>query len=189
MNIRLVGFATVMLASLLGVETLQLAQDAAPSSAKPDQERRSDAIGLLRTIKTAEAEEFINNGSYLSWSALFAHQPKYFNGWIPKFYSENPHEHFRDAPEILPRCNLRLNVHAGGKGYDLMLQDLTDKTCGYAAVTDESGVIGQRKAIVAISRISTAFSPNQRQKFPTPDKPQLRLRRVASARNLATLFC
>jgi hypothetical protein len=147
MNIRLVSFATVMLASLLGVQTPQFAQDAATSSAKPDQERRGDAIGLLRTINTAEAEEFINNGSYLSWSALFAHQPKYFNGWIPKFYSENPHEHFRDVPEILPGWNLRLNVHANGKGYDLMLQDSTDKTGGYAAVTDESGVIRQSKAI------------------------------------------
>jgi hypothetical protein len=34
-----------------------------------------------------------------------------------------------------------------GKGYDLMLQDLTDKTCWYAALTDESGVIRQSKAI------------------------------------------
>jgi hypothetical protein len=147
MNIRLVSLATIILASSLGTQAPKFAQDAATSSAKPDQERRGDAIGLLRTINTAEASEFINNGSYLSWSALFAHQPEYFNGWIAKFYSENPHEHFRDAPEILPGWSLRLNVHADGKGYDLMLEDLTDKTCGYAAVTDESGVIRQSKAI------------------------------------------
>jgi hypothetical protein len=40
-----------------------------------------------------------------------------------------------------------LNVHADGRGYDAMLQDLGDKTCGYAALTDESGVIRQSKAI------------------------------------------
>ncbi len=50
-------------------------------------------------------------------------------------------------PEILPAWSLRLNVHADGKGYDVRLQDLTDKTCRYAALTDESGVIRQSKVI------------------------------------------
>jgi hypothetical protein len=51
------------------------------------------------------------------------------------------------APEILPGWNLRLNVHSDGQGYDVLLRDLTDDKCGYAAPTDESGVIRQRKAI------------------------------------------
>jgi hypothetical protein len=39
--------------------------------------------------------------------------------------------HLTAGPEILPDWNPRLNVHADGQGYDLLLEDLTDKTCGY----------------------------------------------------------
>jgi hypothetical protein len=46
----------------------------------------------------------------------------------------------------LPGWSLRLNLTKDGAGYDLMLEDTTDKTCGYAAVTDERGVIRQSKA-------------------------------------------
>jgi hypothetical protein len=42
---------------------------------------------------------------------------------------------------------LRLNITADGQGYDVLLEDTTDKNCGYAAVTDERGVIRQSKAI------------------------------------------
>ena len=38
-------------------------------------------------------------------------------------------------------------MHADGQGYDVLLQDLTDKKCGYAAVTDEYVVIRQSKTI------------------------------------------
>jgi hypothetical protein len=51
------------------------------------------------------------------------------------------------APEILPGRSLRLNVTADGKGYDLILEDLTDKSCGYALATDERGIIRQSKNI------------------------------------------
>jgi hypothetical protein len=52
-----------------------------------------------------------------------------------------------DEPEVLPGWNLRLNVHEDGRGYDVLLVDKTDKACSYAALTDESGVIRQSKAI------------------------------------------
>jgi transposase len=61
----------------------------------------------------------------------------------------------RKRPEAL-----RLMTHPGvgaltalayvliiGRGYDVRLQDLTDKNCWYAALTDESGVIRQSKSI------------------------------------------
>jgi hypothetical protein len=51
------------------------------------------------------------------------------------------------GPELLPGWSLRLNVTTDGQGYDLLLEDTTDKSCGYAAVTDERGVIRQSKAI------------------------------------------
>ena len=68
------------------------------------------------------------------WKTLVSGQPKYFG-------------HFSDAPEILPGWNLRLNVHTDGQGYDVLLRDLMDEKCGYAALTDERGVIRQSKAI------------------------------------------
>ena len=114
---------------------------------RSDQERRSVAIGLLRTINTAEVGELHKYGAYSSWPTLLDHQPKYFADWFARFSSQDPKGHFGDLPEILPGWSLRLTVHADGKGYDLRLQDLTDKECGYAALTDESGVIRQSKAI------------------------------------------
>ena len=147
MNKRLVILRTVLLVFLLGVQTPQFAQDTATGTAKPDQERHSVAVGLLRTINTAEVGELSKYGAYSSWPTLLAHQPKFFDGWVARFYSENPQGHFADVPEILPGWSLRLNVHADGKGYDVRLQDLADKTCWYAALTDESGVIRQSKAI------------------------------------------
>ena len=40
-----------------------------------------------------------------------------------------------------------MNMHADGQGYEVLLRDMTDKKCGYAAVTDEDAVIRQSKAI------------------------------------------
>jgi hypothetical protein len=58
-----------------------------------------------------------------------------------------PAAQFNEPPEILPGWNLRLNVHADGQGYDLLLRDMTDEKCEYAALTDENGVIRQSKPI------------------------------------------
>ena len=147
MNKRLVILRTILLVFLLGVPIPQFAQDTFTGSAKSDQERHSVAIGFLRTINTAEVGELHKYGAYSPWPTLLAHQQKFFDEWVARFYSENPNAHFGDMPEILPGWSLRLNVHADGKGYDVRLQDMTDKTCGYAALSDESGVIRQSKAI------------------------------------------
>jgi hypothetical protein len=42
---------------------------------------------------------------------------------------------------------LRLDLTEDGKGYDVLLEDTTDKTCAYAALTDERRLIRQSKAI------------------------------------------
>ena len=55
--------------------------------------------------------------------------------------------HFSKGPEILPGWTLRLNLTKDGKGYDLLLEDTSDEKRGYAAVTDERGIIRQSKAI------------------------------------------
>jgi hypothetical protein len=145
MNKRPLILSTVLLVFLLAVQTPQFAQDTFTGPAKSDQERQSVAIGLLRTINTAEVGEFSKYGAFSSWPTLLAHQPKFFDDWVTRFYSQGGH--FADPPEILPGWSLRMNVHADGKGYDVRLQDLTDKTCWYAGLTDESGVIRQSKAI------------------------------------------
>jgi hypothetical protein len=144
MNKRLVILTTVLLVFLVGVQSPQFAQDTSTSPTKSDHERHSVAIGFMRTINTAEVGELSKYGAYSSWPTLLAHQQKYFDEWVARFSSG---DHFGDMPEILPGWSLRLNVHVDGKGYDLRLQDLTDKTCWYAALTDESGVIRQSKAI------------------------------------------
>jgi hypothetical protein len=136
-----------LLALHLAVQTPQFAQDVSADSAKADQERRIVAIGLLRTINTAEVTYHSKNGSFVVWNTLVSDQPKYFDKFLAMHGLQKDNAHFSDAPEILPSWNLRLNVHTDGQGYDLLLRDLTDEKCGYAALTDESGVIRQSKAL------------------------------------------
>jgi len=58
-----------------------------------------------------------------------------------------PYAHFAALPEIVTGWHLRMNVYADGQGYEVLLRDMTDKKCAYAAVTDEDAVIRQSKAI------------------------------------------
>ena len=58
--------STVSLVLLLGVLTPQFAQDTSTRRANADQARHWEAIGLLRTINTAEVVEHTTYGSYAS---------------------------------------------------------------------------------------------------------------------------
>jgi hypothetical protein len=127
--------------------TFPLAQEALHGTGKTNQHNRPLAIGFLRTFNTAEVVERSQHGSYSSWQTLLAHQSEYLNGWFATDYSHEPNARFGEPPEVLPGWSLRLNVHADGQGFDARLQDLSDKQCWYAAITDESGVIRQGKAI------------------------------------------
>jgi hypothetical protein len=147
MKIRSVILSTVSLVLFFGILTPQFAQNVLPDSERTEQDRHIKALGLLRTINTAEVGELSTFGSYASWQILLAHQPKYLNKFFAINYPQEANPQFGDMPEILPGWSLRFNVHADGQGYDVRLQDLTDKTCWYAALTDESGVIRQSKAI------------------------------------------
>jgi hypothetical protein len=138
-----IGFLSLF----LGARTPQFAQNTDTGPEKPDLERRARAIGLLRTINTAEAAEASQYGSFASWQTLLAHSSTYMNDWLAKFYAQEAGLQFRDLPEILPDWSLRLNVHADGKGYDVMLRDLASKRCAFAAFTNESGIIWHGKAI------------------------------------------
>jgi hypothetical protein len=145
-----VASGILFLLLLLAVNTPQFAQDTSAVPSKAEQERHRIAIGLLRTINTSEVTYRSKNGSFATWKSLLAAQPKSFDGYLAnltKSGAQKPAEQFSDAPAILPGWNLRLNVHADGQGYDVLLRDTTDEKCDYAALTDESGVIRQSKAI------------------------------------------
>jgi hypothetical protein len=131
----------------LAPQTPQFAQDTSSVSAKTKQDRRMVAISLLRAINTIELTYYARNGSFVVWQTLVSDQPKYFNEFLAMHSLQKAYAHFRDAPEILPGWNLRLNVHPDGQGHDVLLRDMTDDKCGYAALTDENGVIRQSKAI------------------------------------------
>jgi hypothetical protein len=138
----------VLLMLFLGVLTSQNAQDVSTGAEKTDPLRHQLAIALLRTINTAEVVDQSTYGFYSSWQTLLSHNPKYFDEFIATHRRELPNtQQFADPPEILPGWDLRMNMHADGQGYDLLLRDMTDKKCGYAAVTNENVIIWQAKAI------------------------------------------
>jgi Sel1 repeat len=124
-------------------------QDLANTSSQ-DLNRRLVIIGLLRSINTAEASNKYGSqrSSYLRWPDLVA--TSHTLGDLRILAEIDPKladMHLGAEPEILPGINLRLNVHADGQGYDVRLEDLTDKNCYYAAVSDETGIIRQSKEL------------------------------------------
>ncbi len=127
----------------------QFGQNAKNEPSDADQVRHMMAISLLRAINTIEVVLLAKNGSYATWNELLSSQE--FTEDMAKCITESgmplAGAHFTKGPEILPGWSLRLNPTKDGAGYDLMLEDTTDKACGYAAVTDERGVIRQSKAI------------------------------------------
>jgi hypothetical protein len=137
----------ILLMLLPRVMNSQNAQDVSNDAGNSDRPRREFAIALLRTINTAEVVDQSTYGSYSSWQTLLAHNVKYFDKFLTMNRQQPPNINFADLPEILPGWSLRLNVHADGQGYDLLLRDMTDKKCGYAAGTDENAVIWQSKWI------------------------------------------
>jgi len=135
----------MLLILVFGTVASQSAQNASTASDKLD--RHASMVGLVRTINTLEVTEISQYGSSEPWPILLVHHQEDFNSWLKRFYSSNePNVQFRDAPEILPEWNLRLNVQADGKGYVLLLNDPSDKT-GFAWVSDESGIIRECNTI------------------------------------------
>jgi hypothetical protein len=111
--------------------------------------RRSVAINTLRALNTVEYAYRSTHGTFASWDVLAVSEE--FSGRRIFFSAQNAPQladaHFAKRPEILPGWTLRLNVTSDGKGYDVLLEDKTDKACGYAAITNESGLIRQSKTL------------------------------------------
>jgi hypothetical protein len=147
MRTRIVFLGVVAAAMTLGAAITQYGQNAAVEPTDADS-RHSMAVGLLRSINTVEVVYQAGHGWYAGWDDLLASKEfmefeKECLAHIPEFATA----HFTKGPENLPGWRLRLNLTQGSKGYDLLLEDATDKKCGYAALTDERGVIRQSKAI------------------------------------------
>jgi hypothetical protein len=119
-----------------------------PQTTSTDQDARKHrflAITFLRAVNTAEANELNQHGSYATWQTLQAHQSASMNKFLQQYQGTG--QQFAAAPDILPGWTLRFELHADGKGYDVRLADLTDTSCSYAALSDESGLIRQSKAL------------------------------------------
>jgi hypothetical protein len=139
------AFATLLLGLPFSAGSQQATSDLSPDQVKL---RHHFAVKLLRVINAAEAEHNHKQGSYASWDVLrtsadFSQQ--FLRGGSVR--GMQLYDRPEPGPEIFPGWSLRLNFTADGKGYDLILEDLTDETCGYALVTDERGIIRQSKTI------------------------------------------
>jgi len=104
---------------------------------------------LLRAINTAEYDYKSRHVNFVGWDVLVGSGE--FTGRGMHFAALNEPQlsnaQFAKLPVSLPGWALRLNVTADGKGYDVLLEDQTDKSCGYAAGTDERAVIRQSTVI------------------------------------------
>jgi len=145
------------------------------------QTRTADTLWLLpscdRSTRWKSAIQ-AGHGSYVGWDELLASKEfmefeKECLAHIPEFAAA----HFTKGPEILPGWRLRFNLTQGGNGYDLLLEDATDKKCGYAAITDERGVIRQSKAINCPIWAASAGPRGQTRRRTYPG---FQIRRVAS---------
>jgi len=142
-----ISLAAVLL--ILGLDTSLRSQNALAKSSDPHQAKHSLAINLLRTINTAEVDYKVKHGTYAAWETLAA-SGESLERILQRTARDEPqlaNVKLSSGPEILPGWRLRLDLVAGGKGYDVLLEDTTDNACGYAAGSDERGVIRQSKAI------------------------------------------
>jgi hypothetical protein len=149
MNGRSIWLTFFLGGVMLAVAIPQRAQSPAEPSRPDEQARRSVAVNTLRAINTAEYAYKFRHGTFASWNVLLASGEFTGRGMHLAVQNEPQlvNEQFFKAPRILPGWVLRLNVTPDGKKYDILLEDQTDKTCGYAAITDERGVIRQSKTI------------------------------------------
>jgi hypothetical protein len=157
MRKRLVVPSAVLLALLLGSFAPEYAQNVPTGSGDSDHAKQSLAVNLLRAINTAEVSYRHNHGEYAPW-AILVESPEFPYGgrklmtltdqpFAPRSNPELANLHFSKGSEILPGWRLRIDLTEDRKGYDVLLEDTTDKMCRYAALTDERGVIRQSKAI------------------------------------------
>lgn len=134
---------------ILAVAAPISSQTISAQAADHEHAKHSLAINLLRAINTAEMDYKNKHGVYASKDTLLVSEEFTGRGmaWAAKNDPQLASAHVSIGPEVLPRWSLRLNLAVDGNGYLVLLEDTTDKSCGYAAVTDERGVIRQSKTV------------------------------------------
>jgi hypothetical protein len=144
-----IGLGLIVLTFVLVVAVSKRAQDVAAQNSGSNHARGSVAVNILRAINTAEYDYRSRHGSFVNWATLVQSEDLKLRGM--QAGAENEPQlagaQLSDGPEILPGWMLRLNLTPDGKGYDVMLEDKTDKKCGYAALTDERAIIRQSETI------------------------------------------
>ena len=147
---RLPIVAVIALIALgLGLCATARPQNPSPGIGDREQQRRSFAINLVRAIQQAQLDFKSKHAVYANWDSLIGNG--YFTStgtkWSSSDFPTVAQALYGSGPEIVPGWRLRLNVSHSGSAYDLLLEDVTDPKCGYAALTDERGTIRQAKSL------------------------------------------
>lgn len=159
---RGIWLALALAGLVLVAATPQRGQSVPAQSSDDEHARRSLGVNALRAINAAEYGYKFKHGTFAIWDVLLTSEV--ISGQNPFTFQtfdaiyepqkqtlQNAAQlrsmHLSKAPEILPGWTIRLNVTSDGKGYDVLLEDKTDKQCGYAVVSNESGLIRQSKVI------------------------------------------
>jgi len=133
----------------LALGTIAQPQKPSPGLGDRERERRSFAINLVRAIQKAQLDFKSKHAVYANWDSLIG--TGYFTStgtkWASPDFPTVGQALYGSGPEIVPGWKLRLNVSHSGSAYDLLLEDVTDPKCGYAALTDERGTIRQAKSL------------------------------------------
>ena len=139
----------VLLIVLPGTISSQNAQEPQPQPQTVEQPQYRTALALVRAINTAEVVDLSTYGSFSSWEVLVSHHQQYFDDFAAMnvHHQQIPNSKFGEPPEVLPGWNLRLNLHSDGQGYDLMLQDMTEKKCPFAFFSNEQALIWESKVM------------------------------------------
>ena len=140
---------TLLYPLLFAFPSNQFAQNIQAMDDSSQHAKRSLAINFLRAINTAELAYRGKHGSFAEWHILLTSEEFRDKGlkWAARQAPQLADAHFSNGPEVLPGWNLRLNVTANAKSYDVLLEDTNDKDHGYAVQTDERGLIRECKTL------------------------------------------
>ena len=127
----------------------QRAQNSPAKADNSQHAKRSFAINLLRAINTAEMAYRDKHGSFANWHDLRNSEEFTANGlkWAARQEPQLSLVQLSDGSQVAPGWSLRFNLIADSRGYDVLLEDTTENSRGYAVFTDERGLIRESSAL------------------------------------------
>ena len=149
---KITGLVVGLLLTIWAFHGLKAAgrPQAVPPRADAPTKSKSMAVGIVRTINTAQVScrardgKVEENYSFLSWDELLSsHCFDAAQDWFSQHYR------FRLAagPEIAPGLELRLVVSGDGRHYNLSLVGEDSPSCRFGFFSDEGGVIYEGKSL------------------------------------------